>query len=52
MQKGDTLYSIAFNYGLDYHELAELNGIQNPGVISDRAGNPPVPGQRGSPVAC
>lgn len=33
VQKGDTLYSIAFNYGLDYHEIADLNGIQNPGVI-------------------
>ncbi|MFM2408843.1 MAG: hypothetical protein RL358_1585 [Pseudomonadota bacterium] len=32
--KGDTLYSIAFYYGLDYHELAELNGIKNPSVIS------------------
>ncbi|HEX5339041.1 MAG TPA: peptidoglycan DD-metalloendopeptidase family protein [Gallionella sp.] len=34
VQKGDTLYSIAFNYGLDYHELAELNRIENPSVIS------------------
>jgi len=33
IQKGDTLYSIAFNYGIDYHELAELNNIQNPGLI-------------------
>ncbi|HXU94695.1 MAG TPA: peptidoglycan DD-metalloendopeptidase family protein [Gallionella sp.] len=33
VEKGDTLYSIAFNYGLDYHELAELNGIQDPNVI-------------------
>src|SRR3989338_4499945 len=33
VQKGDTLFSIAFNYGFDYHELAELNGIQDPGVI-------------------
>ena len=33
VQKGDTLYSIAFNYGLDYHEIADLNGIQNPGMI-------------------
>jgi lipoprotein NlpD len=33
VQKGDTLYSIAFNYGFDYHELAELNGIQDPNVI-------------------
>lgn len=34
VQKGDTLYGIAFNYGLDYHELAELNGIKDPKVIS------------------
>ena len=33
VQKGDTLFSIAFNYGFDYHELAELNGIQDPSVI-------------------
>ncbi len=34
VQKGDTLYSIAFNYGFDYHELAELNGIKDPSKIS------------------
>ena len=33
VQKGDTLYSIAFNFGFDYHELAELNNIPNPAVI-------------------
>ncbi len=33
VQKGDTLYGIAFNHGLDYHEIADLNGIQNPDVI-------------------
>ena len=33
VQKGDTLYSIAFNHGLDYHELAELNDIRDPGMI-------------------
>ncbi|MDZ4201525.1 MAG: peptidoglycan DD-metalloendopeptidase family protein [Gallionella sp.] len=33
VQKGDTLFSIAFNYGFDYHELAELNGIPDPSVI-------------------
>ena len=33
VQKGDTLYSIAFNYGLDYHEIAQLNNIQNPAII-------------------
>ncbi|MHB1236560.1 MAG: peptidoglycan DD-metalloendopeptidase family protein [Gallionella sp.] len=34
VKKGDTLYSIAFNYGFDYHELAELNGIKDPSLIS------------------
>ena len=34
VQKGDTLFSIAFNYGFDYHELAELNAIRDPSVIS------------------
>ena len=33
VQKGDTLYSIAFNYGLDYRAIAELNSIQNHGII-------------------
>jgi len=33
VQKGDTLYSIAFNHGLDYHEIADLNGIHNPDMI-------------------
>ena len=34
VQKGDTLYSIAFNHGLGYRELGELNGIKNTDVIS------------------
>jgi lipoprotein NlpD len=34
VQKGDTLYSIAFNYGFDYHELADLNHIEDPSLIS------------------
>lgn len=33
VQKGDTLYSIAFNHGLDYHELASMNDIQDVNVI-------------------
>ncbi|MDH4285102.1 MAG: peptidoglycan DD-metalloendopeptidase family protein [Gallionellaceae bacterium] len=33
VQKGDTLYGIAFNHGLDYHEIADLNGIQSPYLI-------------------
>lgn len=38
VQKGDTLYSIALEHGLDYKELAEWNGIDNPNVI--RIGQP------------
>lgn len=34
VKKGDTLYSIAFNYGFDYHELAKLNGIKDPTRIT------------------
>jgi len=34
VQKGDTLFSIAFIYGFDYHELAQMNGIKDPGLIS------------------
>ncbi len=33
VQKGDTLYAIALEYGYDYKELAELNGISSPYVI-------------------
>ena len=33
VQKGDTLYAIAFNYGLDPRELAEQNRIQDPNLI-------------------
>lgn len=33
IQKGDTLYSIAFDNGLDYREVAEQNGIDNPSEI-------------------
>lgn len=33
VQKGDTLYAIAFNYGLDPRELAEQNSIQDPNLI-------------------
>lgn len=33
VQKGDTLYSIAFEHGLDYREVAEQNNIDNPAAI-------------------
>jgi len=38
VRKGDTLYSIALDHGLDYRELAQWNGITDPGVI--RVGQP------------
>lgn len=33
VQKGDTLYAVALEYGLDYKELAELNGLEAPYTI-------------------
>lgn len=30
VSKGDTLYGIAWRYGMDFHELASLNGIRAP----------------------
>lgn len=33
VQKGDTLYSIAFEQGLDYREVAGQNNIENPSAI-------------------
>ncbi len=33
VQPGDTLYGIAFNFGLDYHDLAEINHIPDPTLI-------------------
>ncbi len=36
VRRGDTLYMIALDHGLDYKELAEWNNIDNPNVI--RAG--------------
>ncbi len=33
VQRGDTLYSIAFRYGLDYRKVAEVNNIPDPFTI-------------------
>jgi lipoprotein NlpD len=33
VRKGDTLYSIALDYGQDYRELAAWNHLEDPGVI-------------------
>ena len=33
VQKGDTLYAIALNHGIDYKKLVELNNIRDPNSI-------------------
>ncbi len=33
VRKGDTIYGIALDHGLDFRELAQWNGISDPGVI-------------------
>src|SRR5262245_64882487 len=33
VREGDTLYSIAFKHGLDYHDVARWNHIDNPALI-------------------
>ena len=33
VRRGDTLYSIAWNYGFDYREVARWNGIKSPYTI-------------------
>lgn len=54
VQKGDTLFGIAFNHGLDYHEIAQLNNIQNPGMIyvgQELRLFPSAPASQSSPVS-
>lgn len=34
VKKGETLYSIALEYGHDYRDVAAWNNIQNPGIIA------------------
>jgi len=33
VRKGDTLYSISFRYGMDYRDVARINGIRSPYTI-------------------
>ncbi len=33
VKRGDTLYSIALEHGMDYRELAAINGISDPGAL-------------------
>jgi lipoprotein NlpD len=64
VRKGDTLYSVALDHGLEYRELAQWNGITDPSVIRPgqqlRLTSPkptvstaparPVPGVQGRPI--
>lgn len=34
VKPGDTLYSIAMQFGLDWHELARANGLSDPGKLA------------------
>ena len=34
VQRGETLYSIALEYGLPYRDLAQWNGLDNPAILS------------------
>lgn len=56
VRKGDTLYSIAFRYGLDYKSLAQMNNIRPPYTIFvDQAirlkGSAQLPRKDSGPVA-
>ncbi len=54
VKRGDTLHAIALDHGLDYHELATWNGLDNPNLI--RVGQvlrltaPGDPGPPGTPA--
>lgn len=55
VQRGDTLYSIAFRYGLDYRKVAEVNNIVDPYTIYPGQNiylwqlQPPLPGAAPAP---
>lgn len=55
VNQGDTLWSIAFRFGWDWKELAQLNGIQPPYVIYPgqviRFDNTPTPMAQPTPIA-
>ncbi|GAA0715043.1 peptidoglycan DD-metalloendopeptidase family protein [Dokdonella soli] len=51
VQRGDTLYSIAFRHGVDYRELAGWNGISAPYTIYVGQELRVAPHSTGAPVA-
>ena len=54
VKKGETLYSIALDYGQEYRELAAWNNLEDPGVIKvdQRLRLFPPEGRRGGPCRC
>jgi lipoprotein NlpD len=53
VQRGDSLYVIAFNFGLDWRDLARWNGIRSPYVIypdQELRMSPPTPRESGQVV--
>jgi lipoprotein NlpD len=54
VKRGDTLYAIALDYGLDYRELAAWNGIENVNLIRTgqvlRLAAPVEPAAAGAPA--
>jgi lipoprotein NlpD len=55
VRRGDTLYSIAWQNGLNFHQLAEMNAIRSPYTIyvgqSLRLAPPPSPSPMTGPVS-
>ena len=58
VHRGDTLYSIAFRYGMDFKQLAAINNIHPPYTIYigdrlrlGREASPPVADTRGRPAS-
>ena len=56
VKRGDTLYAIALDHGLDYRELAAWNGIENVNLIRTgqvlRLAAPAEPAAAGAPRQC
>jgi lipoprotein NlpD len=51
IRRGDTLHAIAFNFGLDWRDLARWNGIRSPDLIypdQELRLSPPGPGKSSS----
>jgi lipoprotein NlpD len=51
VRRGDTLYQIALDHGLDYRDIAAWNGLENPNrILVGQALRLVAPGEAGAPV--